>query len=339
MTSRWCRIFLLCCLQVSPLAAAAAGLAPSGPAWDTGDGLPFKKKVRLAVSGIACPQQPEAGARCLLAVDEGVLAPFIVLGDKAFAADETAVSLLEGEGELDAEGAATDGDFFYVTGSHAVKRGNCKVNPDSRHVLRLRRDASTGGVLRNSNGDPANRVDQADLESVLAGFPALQHAFGGCLGADGGLDIEGLAVTADRLYFGFRGPATDGKASILSVDKTKFFEGRPADPVLSEVALGAGRGIRDLQSVDGGLLILAGPDDVPSDAGFAIGFWPGVGEAKTLAQLDLSGIKLGHHGKCEDEEVKPEALALLDETGAQFRVLVLSDGLCDGGPMVFEVPR
>lgn len=340
MTIMPCRIlFFICCLLANPLAAAAAGLAPSGAAWDVGEGLPFKKKVRLAVSGIACPPQPTAGTRCLLAADEGVVAPFIVLGEKAYIPDDTAISLLDSDGELDAEGAATDGDYFYVTGSHAVKRGDCTVNPNSRHVIRLRRDASTGGVLRNSNGDPANRVDQADLESALAGFPALSKAFGGCLGTDGGLDIEGLAVTADRLYFGFRGPASDGKATLLSVDKSAFFDGRPADPVLSEITVGAGRGIRDLQAIEGGLLVLAGPNDVPSTVGFTVNFWPASGDAVKLADLDFSGVKLKRRGKCEDEEVKPEALAVLEETPAHFRILILSDGLCDGGPMAFDVPR
>jgi hypothetical protein len=55
---------------------------------------------------------------------------------------------------------------------------------------------------------------------------------------------------------------------------------------------------------------------------------------KDLATLDLTKVRLTN---C-DKELKPEAIALLED-GADFRLLVLSDGMCDGGPMSFRIPK
>ena len=54
-----------------------------------------------------------------------------------------------------------------------------------------------------------------------------------------------------------------------------------------------------------------------------------------LAALDLSGVTLR---QC-DKELKPEAITVLEETPTAYQLLVLSDGLCDGGPLAFTVPR
>ena len=56
---------------------------------------------------------------------------------------------------------------------------------------------------------------------------------------------------------------------------------------------------------------------------------------RPLATLDVRAIA---RGPC-DEETKPEALTVLDETDRSLRVLVLSDGMCDGGAALFEIPR
>ena len=103
------------------------------------------------------------------------------------------------------------------------------------------------------------------------------------------------------------------------------------------------RGIRDLYATREGLSILAGPDDDPSsnDAGWLVGSWDGkkagqqVVEPRWLARLDLSEVK---QREC-DKELKPEALTLLEETADQYRLLILSDGMCDGGPLAFKIPR
>lgn len=54
-----------------------------------------------------------------------------------------------------------------------------------------------------------------------------------------------------------------------------------------------------------------------------------------LAALDLSTVKLR---KC-DGEIKREAMTVLKETLDAYQLLMLSDGMCDGGPLAFTVPR
>ena len=56
---------------------------------------------------------------------------------------------------------------------------------------------------------------------------------------------------------------------------------------------------------------------------------------RLLATLDLSSVAL----RACDDELKPEALTVLADTEHSYRVLVLSDGMCDGGPLAFTVPR
>ena len=95
----------------------------SGP-WDSGAGFHFdqgKKKLqktRQSVSGIACNLNDRRQRICLMAFDEGSQARYARLGDKVLTPDAEPVVLRDTADELDAEGAATDGRYFYVTGSH-----------------------------------------------------------------------------------------------------------------------------------------------------------------------------------------------------------------------------
>jgi len=72
------------------------------------------------------------------------------------------------------------------------------------------------------------------------------------------------------LLFGFRGPAADGNAKILAIDSDTFFDGADARPELTSIKFNRGRAIRDMHSVSGGLLVLAGPDD--DDANEKVGW-------------------------------------------------------------------
>jgi hypothetical protein len=140
-----------------------------------------------------------------------------------------------------------------------------------------------------------------------------------------------------------RAPSMDGDALVVSVDTEKFFHGGEPEPRVSRVTLGKGRGIRDLTVVDGQILILAGPDDADSNVnvGWTVVAWegepaqPGSAKPRVLASLALGGVKL----RSCDKELKPEALAVLTRDTQRQRVLVMSDGMCDGGGLVFDVAR
>ncbi|CAN7552634.1 DUF3616 domain-containing protein [Pseudorhodoferax sp. LjRoot39] len=321
--------------------AQPARVAPVGAPWPAGAGFVFDQhgaKTRRSVSGIACGLDEGGHRVCLLAFDEGTQARFARLGDGVLQPLPERIDLGTRGKELDAEGAAIDGDFFYVTGSHAVKRKDCKPNPGSGYVLRLQRDARTG--LLAGAGDAAIQRSQR-LRALLEADPALKARLGPgkCLG-EGGLDIEGLAVHGGRLHFGLRGPTDGADAFIVSVDAQAFFSGAPAALVLTRVPVGVGLGLRDMAATGQGLLLLVGPDDRASHAGLGWAIWswdggdPGL-PPKALAQLDLGQVAL----RACDKETKPEGLTVLQASAHAYRVLVLSDGMCDGGPLLFDVPR
>jgi len=160
-----------------------------------------------------------------------------------------------------------------------------------------------------------------------------------------GVNIEGMAVQGGQLYFGFRGPVLEGVARVLAVNAEALFSPQAASApkaTVTRLALGQRRGIRDMVAVKTGFLLLAGPDDsrASQGAGWTVAWWDGkaatsVVQPKLLATLDLSGVKLR---QC-DKELKPEAITVLEETPVAYKLLVLSDGLCDGGPLAFTIAR
>lgn len=296
------------------------------------------RERRLALSGIACPSERRGPLGCIVVFDEGIEARAVTLGEHSYTAEPTPIVLLAAGVELDAEAAASDGRYVYVTGSHAAKRESCDRNPDSGHVVRFRVDPVTFLPLRS----PAEEKPTRRLGAIMAGLPALAPYVDRCLGS-GGVDIEGLAVKDGRLFFGFRGPTAGDAAYVLSVGAEQLFDGGDVRPALASVRVGHGRGIRDLVAVKDGFLILAGPDDDEDneDVGWTISLWDGaaadgnVAAPKLLAALDLDGIE---RRRC-DKRPKPEAMAVLEEAPDRYRVAVLSDGLCDGGPMIFNLAR
>lgn len=363
-----------------PVGFAAERVAPDGAPWDAGGGFSFglsgkhELKTRRSASGIACPPAfaaPHGGdLNCLVAFDEGTEARYVVVRDGAYMVINDPIRLLAAGKELDAEGAAmappTDPPqprFVYVTGSHSAKRSTCGNNPDSRYVVRFQVDGKTGLPLPRRPGEtmPVGYQASRTLWTIMASLPELKDHVGDhkCLGTESpddapsrkglrGVDIEGLALKDDRLYFGFRGPTQDGVAFILDVGISSLFGAGPAPngagPRLVPIQVGAGRGIRDLAAVHDGFVVLAGPDDdthADKDAGFTLSFWDGTAPAagvvipKPLAELDLTGIE---RASC-DKEVKPEAIAVTEDAADHYRIVVLSDGMCDGGPVRFTIRR
>ena len=291
--------------------------------------------LRRAASGVACPRTDA----CLVVFDEGAEARMIELGpDGAVVARPEPLALAAG-GEVDAEGAATDGAMIYVVGSHAMKRSSCAANPASRVVLRA--PVAADGRLQLPF---EARTLSSLLEAEQLGGAAnpLAGSLGKCLGAEGGIDIEGVAIFDGRLWFGLRGPTQGAQVGILSVEADAFFaDGDPA-PRLDWVGASDRRGLRDLTADGaGGLLLLVGPDDRPenADAGWALLRWDGESaEASPLAELDLSKIdRRTDLDGCDDAKKvldrKPEAIHVQGDS-----VMVLSDGLCDGGLSWFNLP-
>ena len=133
------------------------------------------------------------------------------------------------------------------------------------------------------------------------------------------------------MYFGLRGPSLKRHAFVVSVDADALFtKDDDLEPDTTSLELGKNTGIRDLAVVSDGLLILAGPtreEDVP----YTVWLWDGSSEtAKPLATLDLSKVKEG---------AKAEILLPLDEDATSIRVLVMFDGVENGGAKSFKIKR
>lgn len=341
-------MWLACSMGTAAQAETVPAVRPIGSSLEVKPHFSFDdKKTRRSVSGMACVP---AGARqqCLVVFDEGTKAQFALLTPDRLEPIGSLVELTGTNGELDAEGAASAGGFYYVTGSHSVKRNSCASNPTSRQVIRLAALVPPGSSHAVA---AAHIVGTTRLWDLMLADPYLRLRADGCLG-DGsggstdqmqhrpGVNIEGLAVTGGRLYAGFRGPSEGGVAPVFSVDAKALFEGGDAKPRLDRLSLGNRVGIRDMAVTRSSILLLLGPDDHEAGAGatWKVAEWaPGTAAApKFLAVLDVREEDIAHG--CV-EEIKPEALVVLEESALRYRVVVLSDGVCDGGPLVFDIPR
>lgn len=132
------------------------------------------------------------------------------------------------------------------------------------------------------------------------------------------------------MHLGLRAPSLEGQAFILSVDAEPVFSKGNLKSKVTPLALGPNTGIRDMAAVAGGILILAGPtrnEKVP----YSVWLWDGTAATATpLRTLDLTDI---------DSGAKAEIILPLEESNDHFRVLVMFDGLENGGPMSFRIPR
>lgn len=135
--------------------------------------------------------------------------------------------------------------------------------------------------------------------------------------ADGGLNIEGLAATADgKLLIGLRNPLTQQRALIIPLDNPdQVISGQRAhfgEPF--ELNLGQ-RGIRSIERLGTGYLIVAGPTG--DNGSFTLFRWSGV---RGDAPSQISAVEL--------KDLRPEALLAIPGGN---RVLLLSD---DGGVVI-----
>jgi len=375
---------LLACGSVCAAPAAVPLVKPERPGFGPGAAFGFKKeKTRRSVSGIAC-LPVGAQRRCLVVFDEGVKAQFATLGAASLEPTDEPFELIASGKELDAEGAATDGNYFYAIGSHAVKRKDCESNPASRHLVRFKaRWTASAGAPRLTI---ETMQDSQQLWDLMLKDPVLSRHADGCLGdGDGGraeqrgrrpgLNIEGIAAQGGRLYVGLRAPVLGNEALVYSVDADALFAGGDPTPRLVQLPVGGPWGVRDLSAGRQAILMLLGPDDRQRSGPpqWRVAEWspsaggPGRSRPRVLAQLDLSrrneapmelrraggsssgrrwptaqGLRSGlsqvRFDTCA-EDLKPEALTILAESVTAYRILVLSDGVCDGGPLVFDVPR
>jgi hypothetical protein len=197
--------------------------------------------------------------------------------------------------EIDIEGLDVDGGCLWLIGSHSAKRK--KADPektDADNVERLARVESEGNrftlarVPLNGAAEPAAshagltaarlsgdaagnlltdalRTD-AHLGRLVPGRPGAGSS-GGVPSKDNGFDVEGLAVSGDRVFLGLRGPVLRGWAIVIELrvsaggDGVLTLEplGRSGERYLKHFLQLDGLGVRDLVIHGDDLLVLAGP--------------------------------------------------------------------------------
>jgi Protein of unknown function (DUF3616) len=236
------------------------------------------------------------------------------------------IALLEGDGsEIDIEGMAFSrgNRTCYITGSHSLSRKKQRSEADRSWVFALPVDADGRADTR--------RLKKASLRLLLKADSKLAP-FLGKPATENGVDIEGLAERGGRLFFGLRAPSLDGKAFVIVVDAEALFaDARPSCQRLA-LPLGAGRGIREMVSIEDGFLIIVGAstsDDestqAPAAGAFGLYFWGGTGGPLTKI------------GDISNPPGKPEGLLVLSETSTVVEVVVFHDGAKDGGPTPLHI--
>lgn len=235
--------------------------------------------------------------------------------------------------EADIEGLARHDGALWAIGSHSLKRRRAKpkdpakaikrlatvVREENRFILvRLPLDPVTNeprkGAILSGRGD--NLADLMRDDPHLGPFLALP-------GKDNGLDIEGIAVTGDRVYVGLRGPVLRGWAVVLEI--RPFVDGdrlRLAAPYRKHFLDLGGLGVRDLCPHGDDLLLLTGPS-MDLDGPVRVVRWRArehgsvvsAKELETVAELDY-GVGCDH----------PEGLAVLEDG----RLMVVYDSPSTG---------
>jgi hypothetical protein len=193
--------------------------------------------------------------------------------------------------EIDIEGLDYSNSYLWFTGSHSKKRKKAKGKSDAKDIERMetiKTDANryllgrvpvfNGELYRSYQAQEADErlvaasLEKADTGNVLT--QALQNDphLGPFIrfnlpSKDNGLDIEGLAVSGDRLFLGLRGPVLRGTAIVLELEVQESTPGtltlRPIGPqgqlYKKHFLELSGLGVRDLCLHGEDLIILAGP--------------------------------------------------------------------------------
>lgn len=262
------------------------------------------------------------------------------------------LDLMEPEAEVDIEGLSASDGWLWVVGSHARTRNkpdkaaDLRIDLDkladlkdtrARCVLArlpLAADADAADVfipVRVDGSRRAGMVRQGKAGNKLARMlrsDPLLGPFTRIPAKEGGIDIEGIAVSANRVALGMRGPVIRDYAVLLEVRIDPAASGRlklASRPTTRLLDL-EGLGIRDLKLRGDHLLILAGPTSSLSGP-CALYVW-----RNWASEPPRDGAVVALHrperlfdlpfGRGVDH---PEGLALWDAAEDAERILVLCD--------------
>jgi hypothetical protein len=242
------------------------------------------------------------------------------------------------------------GGTFYVVGSHGCSRKTAEFRLSSFLLARVDVD---------DHGHAATPELTYRVSRALRNAASVAQFFGKSLDADAqGLNIEGVAIAGDSLLFGLRSPSLNGDAFIVAAKIADLFAPGLTETRLEArvvpLAVGRNAGIRDLAALpDGRVLVLSGPAQGQCDVPFAL--WltgaPAAASSPTPAKLGLleevfeddqkkdewRRCFAGTDSSASDTRAKAEAVTVVGSDGNQLRLLVLFDGLLNGGSREYAV--
>lgn len=229
--------------------------------------------------------------------------------------------------EIDIEGIAVSSNTVYVAGSHAA---NHKTKDKDKTELSNRQSVFSF-QLNKDTGKLASTIQRASLQAILRQDKILSPFFN-LHHDDNGVDIEGIAVKNNFLYFGFRSPVLQD--DYVPVIRVKFTDLNREDRYeLRHVNLG-GNGIRDIVAVDEGFLILA-DGNIDDERDYRVYFWNG---RDNLNDFNSSELELLSKIPTE-KNTRAEGITILKETNSSYQVLVVYDGVAEGDPTIFEISK
>lgn len=339
--------FLAAFLAATATTVAAKGAeAVKGKAWKVAEDFDGKK-ARANLSAAVCSGEGEHRVCYAVNDEERYLQTFSIKGGvlepgqrlilhkqkKETATDRWDVEKNKpDDAQPDMEAAALSEDgVVYVVGSHGRSRKHCLLRPSSFTVYRF--PAAENGVGDRSEKREATGLKTSNrLRSLIASDPVLGEYADQCL-SNNGVTIEGAAIIGDDLLLGFRAPVTAKGAVVLRVSRAALFDGPPDAPGLSgrihRLKLDRGYGVRGMDRVEGGVLILAGPvgdDEAPP----TIWRWSAKDgdDPRKIATL------------ADEEGWKGEGLLALDRERIHsrgWRALVFFDDKKNGKPHAYEI--
>jgi hypothetical protein len=311
---------VLVLLTAAPVSAQVQ-IFPSEVDWTVLPPFSNDQNAGTNISGAACT---DIGARICLAVnDRSNFAQFFALGNRRIR-PAGVIPLQPAQvgpltfSRVDAEGAAFDGEHFYVVGSHG------RASPPSEKAnflaFRFRVDPAHPPVPPNLPlVDRSVRLREAIKTAIQSGL------FGPGNFQVEDFDVEGLAMKDGRMTIGFRAPVTN-VAFIMTVSAEAVFGTGNLNIDVRPLKLGEGIGIRDLATISTGILVLTGPAaDLPAPSLFHID--------NTTGAVSLLGNIV------EPTNRKAETLLVLHGDPEFVRFLLLFEGVENGAPIEYFVSR
>ena len=211
------------------------------------------------------------------------------------------------EKECDIEALAHDGNILYAIGSHSLSRKD-DAYMDSRYkIFKISLNPKHEVVKVETKS-----LNDVLVNSILVNYfkkPAKER----------GIDIEGMAFYNGDLYLGFRAPVIKGKAHILKINATAFFNNNVTSSEVISLDL-EGYGIRSLDYKNDNFYIVSGQT---------------IYEQTQKAQLFKFNTKLKAIKKytVPKSDKKLEGVFILNEKEA----LLLYDSLKNGSPILFNL--